>query len=104
MLQNLLSNALKYSDPPRWIRLSAQGHEGGARISVEDNGVGIPLRLHRRIFRRFYRPDAEREREGLGLGLAMTEHVVRAHRGRVGVESEEGKGSVFTIELPGGRA
>ena len=69
---------------------------------MTDNGVGIPRIEHRRIFWKFYRIDdrLSREREGSGLGLAIVKHIVRAHRGRVQVESSAGRGSTFRIVLP----
>jgi two-component system phosphate regulon sensor histidine kinase PhoR len=71
-------------------------------FEVTDNGQGIPRSEHRRIFGKFYRIDdrLSREREGSGLGLAIVKHVVRAHNGRVQVESVKGQGSTFRIELP----
>ncbi len=101
-LLNLLTNAYKYGgDPPR-IEL---GYVQGARdvtITVKDNGQGIPQAEHTRIFQKFYRLDdrLSREREGSGLGLAIVKHVMRAHRGRVELVSEAGKGSTFSLVLP----
>ena len=69
---------------------------------VEDHGEGIPPQEHQRIFERFYRLGSElrRETQGVGLGLAIVKHVVEAHGGKITVQSEVGKGSRFTIELP----
>jgi len=69
---------------------------------VRDNGEGIPRPEHRRIFDKFYRIDdrLSRAREGSGLGLAIVKHIVRAHRGRIQLDSEKGKGSTFRIVLP----
>jgi two-component system phosphate regulon sensor histidine kinase PhoR len=69
---------------------------------VQDNGIGIPRREHKRIFQKFYRIDdrLSRDMQGSGLGLAIANHVVKAHGGRIEVESALGKGSVFTIVLP----
>jgi two-component system phosphate regulon sensor histidine kinase PhoR len=99
---NLLQNALKYGGAPPVVRLRATRAGRGVAIEVSDNGVGIPPVEHRRIFQKFYRIDdrLSREREGSGLGLAIVKHIVRAHGGRVRVESAEGKGSTFRIELP----
>lgn len=71
-------------------------------FEVSDNGEGIPRVEHRRIFEKFYRIDdrLSRQREGSGLGLAIVKHVVRAHRGRVQLESAKGKGSTFRIIIP----
>jgi two-component system phosphate regulon sensor histidine kinase PhoR len=99
---NLLSNALKYGGTPPVIRLHAQRVPTGVAIEVRDNGDGIPRVEHRRIFEKFYRIDdrLSREREGSGLGLAIVKHIVRAHSGRVQLESEPGRGSTFRIILP----
>jgi two-component system phosphate regulon sensor histidine kinase PhoR len=99
---NLLTNASKYGGSPAAIALSVSVDGARARISVSDNGPGIPAREHKRIFQKFYRVDdrLSREKEGSGLGLAIAKHVVKAHGGRIEVSSEPGKGSVFTIVLP----
>jgi len=98
---NLLSNAYKYAGEPRRIDVSATSRDGGVRISVKDNGGGIPRIEHKRIFQKFYRVDDRlaRQREGSGLGLAIVEHIVRAHGGRVELESEVGQGSTFSLVL-----
>jgi len=71
-------------------------------IEITDNGEGIEHGEHRRIFEKFYRIDdrLSREREGSGLGLAIVKHIVRAHRGRIHLDSTLGKGSTFRILLP----
>jgi two-component system phosphate regulon sensor histidine kinase PhoR len=99
---NLLGNALKYGGTPPVVRLRATRARQGVAIEVSDNGVGIPRDEHTRIFWKFYRIDdrLSREREGSGLGLAIVKHIVRAHRGRVQVESTAGRGSTFRIVLP----
>jgi two-component system phosphate regulon sensor histidine kinase PhoR len=99
---NLLNNALKYGGSPPVVRLRATRALRGVAIEVSDNGVGIPPVEHRRIFQKFYRIDdrLSREREGSGLGLAIVKHIVRAHSGRVQVESTPGRGSTFRIVLP----
>lgn len=102
-LVNLLSNAQKYGGSPPAVRLSAEkAPGGGVRLAVNDNGEGIPMPEHRRIFEKFYRIDdrLSRKKEGSGLGLAIVKHVARAHKARVVVESAPGQGSTFTIVLP----
>lgn len=101
-LVNLLSNAQKYGGSPPRVRMSATSQDGEVRISVTDNGSGIPRPEHRRIFEKFYRIDdrLSRTKEGSGLGLAIVNHVARAHRARVIVDSAEGKGSTFAFVLP----
>jgi two-component system phosphate regulon sensor histidine kinase PhoR len=103
-LVNLLSNARKYGGAPPMISLAARRVQNGRAISLEvkDNGEGIPRPEHGRIFEKFYRIDdrLSRAREGSGLGLAIVKHIVRAHRGRILLDSEKGMGSTFRIVLP----
>jgi signal transduction histidine kinase len=101
-LENLLSNAMKYSSDAREIRVEVAAERGAELIRVSDKGIGIPRRHQRRIFRKFYRV---RDGDGLaaqgsGLGLAIVEHVMAAHHGAVRVESEPGRGSTFTLWFP----
>lgn len=98
---NLLSNAYKYGGEPRKIRVGAATAGGKVRISVTDNGHGIAPAEHKRIFQKFYRVDDRlaREREGSGLGLAIVDYIVRAHGGRVELDSAPGRGSTFTLVL-----
>jgi two-component system phosphate regulon sensor histidine kinase PhoR len=99
---NLLNNALKYGGNPPVVRLRVRRTRQGVAIEVSDNGSGIPAVEHRRIFWKFYRIDdrLSREREGSGLGLAIVKHIVRAHKGRVRVESSGDQGTTFRIILP----
>jgi two-component system phosphate regulon sensor histidine kinase PhoR len=101
-IANLLNNALKYGGSPPVVRLRVRLVRHGVAFEVSDNGGGIPAVEHRRIFWKFYRIDdrLSREREGSGLGLAIVKHIVRAHRGRVQVESAKGQGTTFRIILP----
>jgi two-component system phosphate regulon sensor histidine kinase PhoR len=81
--------------------VSAARCTDGVKLSVSDNGRGIPRAEHQRIFQKFYRVDDRlaREREGSGLGLAIVDHIVRAHGGRIEVESAPGRGSTFSLIL-----
>jgi two-component system phosphate regulon sensor histidine kinase PhoR len=101
-LLNLLSNAVKYGgDPPKIaVRVEEAGRD--VRIVVDDNGKGIPVGEHKRIFQKFYRVDdrLSREREGSGLGLAIVKHVMKAHKGHVELESTAEQGSSFRLVLP----
>jgi two-component system phosphate regulon sensor histidine kinase PhoR len=101
-LLNLLTNACKYGGNPARIALTVSSSGGNARISVQDNGKGIPVTEHKRIFLKFYRMDDRlaREQEGSGLGLSIVKHVMRAHGGKVEVKSAPGHGSVFTLVVP----
>jgi signal transduction histidine kinase len=99
---NVLSNATKYSEAEKYIRVEVAQQGPAAKISVEDRGVGIPRESLGRIFEKFYRApgDKTRETRGTGLGLTLTKHIVEAHRGTIEVESTLGKGSIFTIRIP----
>ncbi len=99
---NLLDNAIKYSEVSKAIALDAYNDQGMLTIQVKDQGCGIPAEHLPRIFERFYRVDKARSRKqgGTGLGLAIVKHIAQAHKGSVSVQSQMGKGSVFTIKLP----
>ncbi|MBI3725690.1 HAMP domain-containing histidine kinase [bacterium] len=99
---NLLTNAVKYSGESRYVRVAVAREGDSIAVSVEDKGVGIETDDLERIFERFYRAGdpLTREVKGAGLGLALVDEVVRAHEGKIRVESERGKGSTFTILLP----
>jgi two-component system sensor histidine kinase SenX3 len=98
---NLLDNALKYSDAGSSVVVSAATEDGRVRFTVRDHGVGVPAKDLDRIFERFYRVDRARDRRtgGSGLGLAIVRHVAENHGGAVVVESIEGVGSTFTLEV-----
>jgi signal transduction histidine kinase len=101
-LMNLLSNAMKYSGNSREIGLKLQKKEPWAVIHVIDKGVGIDQSEQKRIFDKFYRvasPENDRL-PGTGLGLALVLHFIKAHRGRIEVESSSGRGSTFSLYLP----
>ncbi len=103
---NLLDNAVKYSDPGSKVRLVVEargsGDERRVVIEVVDAGIGIPASDRERIFERFYRVDPARSRNtgGTGLGLSIVRHIVANHGGTLELESAEGQGSTFRIELP----
>jgi len=100
ILTNLLSNALKYSAPDTEVLVKAQHTHDQVSVSVVDRGVGIAAEDMPHMFDRFYRARSSRKADGLGLGLFITKTLVEAHGGRIWVQSEPGKGSVFTFTLP----
>ncbi len=101
-LENLISNAMKYSPEHREIAVEVGRVDGYGVIRVRDRGVGIPPRLQGKIFRKFFRiqTDAGSGPQGTGLGLAIVDHVMRGHGGFVRVDSEPGRGSTFTLHFP----
>jgi signal transduction histidine kinase len=102
-LINLLDNALKYTpDDKRIVLRVTRTVNAGLAFSVQDNGIGIPSREHKRIFKRFYRVDQRlaSSTTGVGLGLSIVESIARAHGGSVTVQSAEGTGSTFTLNVP----
>ena len=99
---NLLDNAVKYSNPDSRVRIETVCSSVEIAISFQDTGIGIAKEHLPRLFERFYRVDKSRSRKqgGTGLGLAIVKHIAAAHNGYVTMDSEIGKGSVFTIHLP----
>lgn len=106
-LLNLAHNGVKFSHPGGEVRIGWVEHDRDVRFTVADDGVGIPAVHRARIFERFYKVDRSRardERDGTGgsagLGLAIVRHIADAHRGSVGMTTEEGVGSTFWINVP----
>ena len=102
VLGNLVDNAVKYSPEGGAVRLRVERSGGSVRFSVSDTGLGIPQAEQRRIFEKFYRLDPHMTRGigGTGLGLYISSELVRRLDGRIWVESSEGAGSTFHVELP----
>jgi two-component system phosphate regulon sensor histidine kinase PhoR len=102
-LVNLLDNAVKFNRPDGEVRVEVtRTKDDEVSVTIADNGIGIPSADLPRLFERFYRVDKARSREvgGTGLGLSIVKHIVERMHGRVTVESQLGKGSVFTILFP----
>lgn len=104
-IQNLLDNAIKYSEPGGEIAINVGIRSDCIFVSVADQGIGIPSADLDRVFERFYRVDMARRRDtgGTGLGLSIVRHVAINHGGDVAATSVEGEGTTFTIELPQSR-
>ncbi len=102
VIYNLMENAVKYTQNGGVIKVNLQRQGRDARFTVTDNGPGIPKENLPHIFDRFYRVDKARSREkgGTGLGLSIVHQLVLLHGGAISVESEEGKGATFIVELP----
>jgi signal transduction histidine kinase len=102
VIVNLVDNAIKYTPAGGHVGVKVYASNGYGVLEVNDNGMGIPAEAAPHIFERFYRVDKARSRQmgGAGLGLSIVKAIVTAHGGQVRVESVEGRGSRFLVELP----
>jgi len=103
VFNNLLTNAIRYTDPRGHIAVEIEDEFQQVRVSIEDNGLGISKKDQKRIFDKFFAGGGgtlTRESGRMGLGLAIAKGIVEAHQGRIWVESELGKGSTFFFTLP----
>jgi len=101
-LTNLISNSIKYSTKDKYLSIKLTTSNNHALIEIADKGVGINPEDQKRIFNIFYRSEAKHIQSigGAGLGLAIVDHVIKAHQGRIEVESKPMEGSRFTIWIP----
>jgi two-component system CheB/CheR fusion protein len=102
VLNNLLTNAVKYSPAGGDINIRSSHTEEGVEVRIKDSGIGIPSGMQQKIFDRFFRAEHPDTRlfQGMGLGLYIAAQIIYYHKGSISVESHEGKGSVFTFRIP----
>jgi len=102
VLNNLISNAMKYSAKGSTVTITAFIKGKNLKVSVKDQGIGLKLKDQQTIFQRFYRVDNESTRgsSGFGIGLYLSAEIIKLHHGKIGVESQENKGSEFYFLLP----
>lgn len=99
---NLISNAIKFTPDGKRVLVQIEPYEAAVQFQVIDEGVGIPLAMQPHLFESFIkaRRPGLRGEPTMGLGLALCKTIVEWHRGTISVKSEEGKGNVFTVEIP----
>jgi two-component system phosphate regulon sensor histidine kinase PhoR len=100
VLLNLIYNAIKFTNPGGVITISVKTRDNEIMVSVSDTGIGIPREELPRVFERFYKVNKARDDEGVGLGLAISRHIITSHGGKIWADSEEEKGSTFFFTLP----
>jgi signal transduction histidine kinase len=101
-LDNLISNAIRYSPDGGEIVISSEAVKGGVAVGIRDNGIGIPEELQDKVFDRFFRVTGSRRQTfpGTGLGLYISAGIIHRHGGAISVESRLNEGSVFHFTLP----
>ena len=99
ILFNLLSNAIKYTPENGTIKINAYKNNNSAIIEIEDNGIGIETKNHKKIFKKFEQV-GEIQENSTGLGLSITKELIKLHKGKISLNSELNKGSKFLITLP----
>jgi signal transduction histidine kinase len=104
---NLVDNAVRFTPPGGEVTIAAERAGERVRVTVRDTGVGIAPEHLPRLFERFYRADPARSRDdggGTGIGLAIARSIVEGHGGRISAESQPGRGTTLTFDLPAARA
>jgi signal transduction histidine kinase len=102
LMDNLVNNAVKYTLDGGRVTVSLHGEEGSVELVVEDTGIGIPQAAQDRLFEEFFRAENAKRltEQGTGLGLSIVRRIVEDHRGKIAVESEEGRGTRITVVFP----
>jgi signal transduction histidine kinase len=101
VLENLISNAIKYSPEGGTVTISARTVRYRVELSIQDNGIGMTQEQQKHLFEKFYRADTSNTTiSGTGLGLALCKLIVELHRGRIWIESEPGHGATVYFTLP----
>src|SRR4029450_954345 len=103
VLDNLVSNAIKHTPTGGRVRVQARGTSGGVRVTVADEGPGVPPEARQSIFEKFgaVATRSSQQYHSVGLGLAFCRLAVQGHGGTIGVDSNQARGGVFWFELPG---
>jgi signal transduction histidine kinase len=101
-VDNLLQNAVKFSEGPPRIEISGNRQNGKVHLVVKDHGIGIPAAARTRLFEKFFRAESPQLQNvaGTGIGLYLVRQVIEGHGGQVEVDSQPGEGSAFEIALP----
>jgi two-component system CheB/CheR fusion protein len=101
VLMNFINNSVKYSPVNRTILITAEKHPDYVQVSVTDHGIGLSDSQIELIFERFYRVDEKNfSASGLGMGLYISSEIIKAHQGKIGVDSQLGQGATFYFQLP----
>lgn len=100
VITNFLSNGIKYAPDGKELIITAKVKEDTLRLSVRDQGIGIPAEKVKHIFERFFRVEESNNFSGLGLGLYISSEIIKRHQGKIGVDTIEGRGAEFWFEIP----
>jgi signal transduction histidine kinase len=103
VLNNFISNAVKYSRPDTGIRVTCTLAERQVTVAVTDQGIGIKQDDLKHVFDRYFRAESQGHISGFGIGLYLCAEIIRRHKGKIWAESEAGKGSTFYFSLPVGK-